>query len=101
MTAHYIALAQSDPQQYQTIRDKIVDSIEAWAKEKNKYAKDSAQSVKDWFEQIAKVNKARGAKQGDKNLVTKDTYFEGFDADLEPQEKAEKEEAKQRGFGLI
>lgn len=52
-------------------------------------------------EQIAKVNKARGAKQGDKNFVTKDTYFEGFNADLEPQEKAEKEEAKQREFGLI
>ena len=52
-------------------------------------------------EQIAKVNKARGAKPGDKNFVTKDTYFEGFDADLEPQEKAEKEEAKQREFGLI
>ena len=36
MTAHYIALAQSDPQQYQTIRDKIAGSIETWANEKNK-----------------------------------------------------------------
>ena len=52
-------------------------------------------------EQLAKVNKARGAKPGDKNFVSKDTYFGGFDADLEPQEKAEKEEAKQREFGLI
>ena len=52
-------------------------------------------------EQLAKVNKARGAKPGDKKFVTKNTYFEGFDADLEPQEKAEKEEAKQRGYGLI
>ncbi|MBR0050839.1 MAG: hypothetical protein IJP57_02670, partial [Firmicutes bacterium] len=36
MTAHYIALAQSDPQKYQTIRGKIAVSIETWANEKTK-----------------------------------------------------------------
>ena len=42
-------------------------------------------------EQIDKVNKARGARPGDKNFVTKDTYCEPFVAD-DPELQAKKAE---------
>ena len=32
MTAHYISLAQSDPQKYQLLRDKIKEDYENWYK---------------------------------------------------------------------
>ena len=76
MTAHYIALAQNNPQLYQTFRDLIKKEYEGWADKltktrdeqyldkndhtqvrtvvvrNNKYADATKQNVADWFAQI-------------------------------------------------
>ena len=80
MTSHYIALAQNDPNQYQAIRDDILQTIDDWRIKtnprrldntpvtENKYSNATHQILRDWFDEIEAT--AKMMQDDDENAQT-------------------------------